>query len=98
NYAWSANGFARVRQSFLTTLRRAYRSRKLAAQGAERQKNLLQMAEKLAESYAENLSYDALHVVVSQNLLPFLWKKGYLGGRTFDVLMRALPMRELQKR
>jgi hypothetical protein len=98
NYAWNTKGFAQTRQSFLTTLSRSYKSRKLAAQGAERQKNLLRMSEKLAESFAENLSYEVLHVVVSQNLLPFLWKKGYLGGRTFDVLMTALPMRELEKR
>lgn len=98
NYAWNTRGFARTRQSFLTTLLRSYKSRKLAAQGATRQKNLLRMSEKLAESFAENVSYEVLHVVVSQNLLPFLWKNGHLGGRTFDVLMTALPMRELQKR
>jgi hypothetical protein len=98
NYAWSMQGFARARQSLLTTFVRSYKSRKLSAQGAERQKSLLEMSEKLAESFAKRLSYDVLHVVVSQNLLPFLWKNGYLGGRTFDVLMNALPMRELQKR
>jgi hypothetical protein len=98
NYAWNTKGFARTGQSFSTTLIRSYKSRKLAAQGAERQKTLLRMSEKLAESFARNLSFEVLHVVVSQNLLPFLWKTGYLGGRTFDVLMTALPMRELQKR
>lgn len=98
NYAWNMNGFARTKQSFITTLARSHKSRKLAAQGAERQKSLLEMSEKLAESFAKQLSYDVLHVVVSQNLLPFLWKNGHLGGRTFDVLMNALPMRELQER
>ena len=39
-----------------------------------------------------------LHIVVQQNLLPYLWQNGDLGGRTFDVLMNALPMDELQKR
>jgi hypothetical protein len=56
------------------------------------------MYERLADSYATRLGYEALHVVVQQNLLPFLWKNGHLGGRTFDVLMTALPMAELQKR
>jgi hypothetical protein len=55
------------------------------------------MAEKLAASYASRLKHDALHVVVQQNLLPYLWMGGHLGGRTFDVLMNALPMTELQK-
>lgn len=98
NYAWTTAGFERVRQSWLPTAVRAYRSRKLAAQGAARQKNLLEMAEKLARSYARNLSYDALHLVVSQNLLPFLWRAGALGGRTFDVLMTNLPIKNLQER
>lgn len=98
NYAWTAYGFGDFRQSLLVTAVRSYRSRKLAAQGRARQINLLAMYEKLAESYAKGLAYDVLHVVVQQNLLPFLWKEGHLGGRTFDVLMTALPMAEIQKR
>ncbi|HEY8562309.1 MAG TPA: VanW family protein [Pyrinomonadaceae bacterium] len=98
NYAWTTEGFARVRQSIFATLLRSFKSRKLAAQGAERQKSLLESAEKLAESYAGKLKFDVTHLVVSQNLLPFLWKNGALGGRTFDVLMNTLPMDEIQKR
>ena len=98
NYSWSTNGFAKTKQSFLTTAIRSYRSRKLAAQGASRQRNLLEMYEKLAENYAQRLGYDCLHLVIQQNLLPFLWRDGHLGGRTFDVLMTALPMRKLQER
>jgi glycosyltransferase involved in cell wall biosynthesis len=56
------------------------------------------MSEKLAQSYARRLTYDVTHVVVQQNLLPFLWQAGVLGGRTFDVLMTALPIKDLQKR
>ena len=55
------------------------------------------MYQRLAESYARRLKFDVLHVVVQQNLLPFLWRSGHLGGRTFDVLMTALPMNELQR-
>ena len=99
NYAWTIDKVLRKQSKvFSSTFERSYKSRKLAAQGAERQKNLLAMYEKLAESYAKNLSYDVTHVVVQQNLLPFLWKTGVLGGRTFDVLMTALPMNEIQKR
>ena len=92
NYAWSTSGFGKVRQSVFVTAKRSYRSRKLAAQGAARQMNLLRMYEELAEGYAARLSHEVLHVVVQQNLLPFLWRNGHLGGRTFDVLMNALPM------
>jgi VanW like protein len=96
NYAWTA--FPQTKQSFLTTIIRSYKSRKLASQGASRQNNLLEMSQKLAESYAKSLTYDATHLVIQQNLLPFLWKSGHLGGRTFDVLMTALPMKNLQER
>ncbi len=96
NYAWDTRGFNQVRQSFIVTAIRSYRSRKLAAQGAARQRNLLDMYEELAASYAKRLSYDCLHVTVQQNLLPFLWRNGHLGGRTFDVLMTALPMAAIQ--
>ena len=98
NYSWTTTGFGTVHQSLPVTLYRSYRSRKLAAQGAKRQLNLLTMYERLAASYAKRLKFDVLHLVVQQNLLPFLWKSGHLGGRTFDVLMTALPMNELQKR
>jgi hypothetical protein len=97
NYAWKTNGFREVKQSFFVTAKRSYRSRKLATQGAARQRNLLAMYDALARSYAAKLSFDVLHTTVQQNLLPYLWKNGDLGGRTFDVLMTAFPMSELQK-
>ena len=98
NYAWTTSGFGKVRQSVFVTARRSYRSRKLATQGAARQMNLLRMYEELAESYAKQLSHDVLHVVVHQNLVPFLWRNGHLGGRTFDVLLTSLPMHEIHER
>jgi hypothetical protein len=58
NYAWSTKGFKTTNQSFFVTALRSYKSRKLAQQGAARQKNLLAMYEKLAESYAKQLKYD----------------------------------------
>ena len=97
-YAWSTEGAARVHQSWRATLARAWRSRRLAAQGAERQRALLAAAAALAESYAPVLRHDVTHVVVAQNLLPFLWRGGHLGGRTFDVLMAGPPMAELHAR
>lgn len=97
-YAWTTAGAARVHQGWRVTLLRAWRSRRLAAQGAERQRAQLAAAEALAESYAPLLKYDVTHVVVAQNLLPFLWRAGHLGGRTFDVLMSAPPMAELHAR
>lgn len=98
NYAWTLGGVGRIRQSYGVTIERSFKSRKFAAQGAARQLNLLLMSEKLAASYAESLTFDATHIVVQQNLLPFLWRSGALGGRTFDVLMTSLPMKTLQEK
>ena len=79
------------------TLRRAFSSRRLAAQGAARQRALLAATKALAASYEKKLSFEETHLVVAQSLLPFLWRSGALGGRTFDVLAAALPIDELQK-
>ncbi len=98
NYAWTTSVFDETRSSPFVTAIRSYRSRRLAEQGAARQLNLLQTYEKLAASYAERLGHDCLHLVVQQNLLPYLWRTGHLGGRTFDVLMTAFPIDELQRR
>lgn len=98
NYAWTTNGFHDLNHSVFQTIRRAFESRRLAAQGAARQRALMENASRLAESYVRRLPFDATHICVSQNLLPFLWKSGALGGRTFDVLMSALPIAEIQRR
>lgn len=98
NYAWTNTGFAKVRASTLATLLRAWKSRRLADQGARRQRALLESAERLARSYARRLPPEATHLVVAQTLLPYLWRDGHLKGRSFDVLMTALPMGALQQR
>lgn len=97
-YAWTTAGAARVHQSWRVTLGRAWRSRRLAAQGAERQRALLAAAARLAGSYAGTLRWDVTHVVAAQSLLPFLWRAGHLGGRTFDVLLTSPPLAELHTR
>jgi hypothetical protein len=98
NYAWGTRGFKKVGSVPLATLRRSRALRSLPPQGAARQHVLLRHDRALAESLASLLSFDVRHVVVSQNLLPFLWADGHLGGRTFDVLMTRLPMERLQAR
>lgn len=96
-YRWTSAGFSRVCQAPFFVIRRSIVSRRLAAQGAARQRALLRMDEQLARSFAKRIPASATHLVVSQNLLPFLWRDGHLGGRTFDVLMIRLPMTSLQE-
>jgi hypothetical protein len=95
NYAWDTGGFGEVRERRLATALRSLASRRLAQQGAERQRALLRHAERLARSYADALAFDVTHVTVTQHLLPFLWRDGHLGGRSFDVLMNGLPLEHL---
>lgn len=96
-YAWSSDGFAAVRQFPALTLRRAIGSRRLAAQGAARQRALLRYEARLAEAMAERLPASATHVVVAQTLLPHLWRMGALGGRRFDVLVTRPPLHLLHE-
>ena len=95
-YRWRTDGFARIRQALLFVLKRSLVSRRLTAHGPERQRALLSLDAELARIYARRIPYTALHLVVSQTLLPFLWQMGVLAGRTFDVLMTRLPLGELQ--
>lgn len=98
NYRWSPPPGVTIRHATLATLLRSYRQRRLPAQGAIRQQALLAGEEALAKAYAATLSPECRHLVVSQNLLPHLWKLGVLGGRSFDVLVQRWPIEELQRR
>ncbi len=98
NYAWEIPKKAKRHHATLPTLLRSFRQRRLPAQGAVRQKALLEADRKLAEHYRKYLSPECRHLVISQNLLPHLWQMGVLGGRTFDVLMERWPLEELQRR
>ncbi len=96
-YAWNSDGFGQVRSFPALTLRRALGSRRLASQGAARQRAQLQHQAQLAAAMAERLPPTATRLVVAQTLLPHLWAKGVLGGRRFDVLMTRPPMAMLQQ-
>lgn len=95
NYAWNTRAHDRVRTHTLLALQRALISRRLRNEGANRQRTLLSWDEKLAHAYARGLQAAHSHLVVTQTLLPFLWREGWLGGRSFDVLMTRLPLQAL---
>ncbi len=98
NYRWTVAGFNQVQQAYWQTLNRSLASRWLPAQGQARQERLFIHDQRLAHFYAQQVPHDLLHWVVIQSLLPFLWRDGWLGGRSFDVLMTRLPMVALQAR
>jgi hypothetical protein len=58
----------------------------------------LQMDKKIAFAAARKIPVESTHLVISQNLLPFLYESGVLGGRTFDVLMTRLPFEKLHEK
>lgn len=95
-YAWPTAGFKTVQTAMLATLIRAARSRQLAAQGAARQRAMLQGAAALAKELGKSLTSEIDIVCVSQSMLPFLWQTGALGGRRVRVLMTQVPMRTLE--
>lgn len=98
NYQWSPPPGVNTWHATVSTLLRSFRQRRLPAQGALRQRTLLESEAALARAFAAKLDPQCRHLVVSQNLLPHLWKSGALGGRSFDVLIQRWPMAELQRR
>ncbi|MEI9958660.1 MAG: hypothetical protein WDM90_20655 [Ferruginibacter sp.] len=60
--------------------------------------SLIQSDKKIARAGAKHIPVESTHLVIAQNLLPFLWQQGVLGGRTFDVLMTRLPIEILHQR
>ena len=94
-YAWGAG----ERTATLATLNRHALMHQVAkARGAVRQSAYLRADRDLAQVLARRIDYRAGHLVVSQTWLPFLWREGVLGGRSFDVLMTRYPLAELHAR
>jgi hypothetical protein len=58
----------------------------------------LHLDNKIAKAASKLIPIHATHLVVAQNLLPFLYDCGALGGRTFDVLMYRMTIGDLHER
>ncbi|NVB43703.1 glycosyltransferase family 4 protein [Pseudenhygromyxa sp. WMMC2535] len=97
-YAWPRAAVGSREYFPARALTRSLRARSLASQGAARQRALLADDAALAAAMAEALGPEDTALVVSQNLLPFLWRLGALGGRRVTVLMQRLPLAALQAR
>lgn len=95
-HAWPEEVVAEESCATLVALRRALSVRRAPKQGRALQDMLLHYDALLAQHYAKKLSYLHTHLVISQNLLPHLWRLGELQGRSFDVLMVRHPMAVLE--
>jgi hypothetical protein len=97
-YSWTAMNTGVIRT---TTLQGIYRALRLRY--SSRNKNnifelSLNLDKKIARAAARQIPIASSHVIISQNLLPFIYETGALGGRTYDVLMTRLPIENLHER
>lgn len=97
-YSWTSLKSNKTSQTLFQGI---YRASKLRL--ASKSKNnvfalMLQLDKKIAIAASKKISIDSTHLVISQNLLPFIYETGVLGGRTFDVLMTRLPFEKLHER
>lgn len=93
-YAWFRQAGPRpeIREHPGLVLQRSWKSRRLKAQGAARQKALLAFDLALARAYARQVPYDCQRLVVSLNLLPHLFASGISGGRHVTVFLNRSPL------
>jgi hypothetical protein len=96
-YPWPVTAGGETRATLLA-LSRARALRRLPSQGGALPRTMLEYDRRLASAYARRLSHRHTHLVLSQALLPHLWRDGCLQGRSFDVLMERWPLAALQAR
>jgi glycosyltransferase involved in cell wall biosynthesis len=107
-YSWNTSGFVgvasalrnRVSQARSILALRATHSilLRIVRQASKYQQFRLSQAQYLAQVYGRSLIPDFTHLVITQSLLPYFWQARHLRGRSFDVLMTALPIDRLQER
>lgn len=59
---------------------------------------MLKLDRIIAKSAAKKIPISSTHLVISSNLLPFIYETGALGGRTYDVLMTRLPFEKIHEK
>jgi hypothetical protein len=94
-YKWDNEGYRRTIAANAPTLFATAKSRLRLNGGLPPVAVQVARSQALADYYGDRLSIDTSHLYIAQSLLPFLWHKGDLGGRTFSVLMTRLPLRAL---
>jgi hypothetical protein len=94
-YAWTIKNLEKLKTLPYVAISRTIR---LRFRGEKNIFKVMLATDKLfAKTAAKHIPIESTHIVVSQNLLPFLWETGALGGRTFDVMMNRLPFELLHR-
>lgn len=95
-YIWQTGEGVVNKHVIATTIGRAIKLRRANSRGENIFEQSIASDHHVAEAMAAMIPIDCTHLIISQNLLPGLWKSGQLGGRTWDVLMNRLPIQHLQ--
>ena len=95
---WTIRNKKNINTRSWAALQRIFISRLFARFRANPFSLAINLDRKVAIELSKHIPLESTHMVVSQNLLPFIWEAGVLGGRTFDVLMSRLPMEKLHER
>ncbi|MEY5049887.1 MAG: hypothetical protein RLZZ175_3246 [Bacteroidota bacterium] len=96
-YTWFKNKPINARTTQFQGLFRFFYSRYAQKIKKNSFETSLVLDKKIAFAAAKKINIDSTHLVISQNLLPFIYETGVLGGRTFDVLMTRLPFEFLHE-
>jgi hypothetical protein len=97
-YQWTQNGFARITAATVPTLVSSLQTRLGKHRGAAPVEIQVHRSNELAEFYGRRLHPSITHLYIAQSLLPGLWKRGDLGGRSFSVLISRLPLAVMHKK
>lgn len=94
-YNWKSTHKNQIKYTTIAGIKRALKLRLIKGNPFELS---LKFDREIAHSAAKLIPVECTHVVISQNLLPFIYETGALGGRTFDVLMTRLPLEMIHRR
>lgn len=97
-YFWAALNLNKTKATTFQAIFRAVRLRYTPKNKNNVFELSLQLDKKIAHAAAKCISIDSTHLIIAQNLLPFINETGALGGRTYDVLMTRLPIEKLHER
>jgi hypothetical protein len=94
-FNWTITRGATLKTYSYAAIKRVILSRLYLKRGKNVFASSLSLDKQVAKKTAKLIPINATHLIISQNLLPFLWDEGVLGGRTYQVLMTRLPMETL---
>lgn len=97
-YQWNSEGYRQTVAANMQTLLAAITARFHLNASRPPVAQQVARSESLANFYGNRISTDTSHLYVAQSLLPFLWRRGDLGGRSFSVFMTRLPLQTLHQR